>query len=144
MNRRLLDRGLLATIAAMAATAAGAALARAFGVDLEVQGGETIPVSGVAAVTGFFSIVGLVLAAVLDRWSGDPTTWFLRVSVGLTAVSLVPPLLAAAGPGTAVTLVVLHLVAAAVVIPTLTRALGHRRPAARVGPESASTEPVVR
>ena len=43
----------------MVATTLGAALARAAGVDFEVpEGGETIPVPGIAVVTGFFSVVG--------------------------------------------------------------------------------------
>ena len=41
----------------------------------------------------------------------------------LTAISLVPPVLAEADPATTAVLVGLHLVAAAVVIPTLTRSL---------------------
>jgi hypothetical protein len=41
----------------------------------------------------------------------------------LTAASLVPPFLAGADPATVATLVALHLVAAAVVIPALTRSL---------------------
>ena len=43
--------------------------------------------------------------------------------MALTAVSLVPPFLAAADATTAVTLVALHLLAAAVVIPAVARTL---------------------
>jgi hypothetical protein len=108
----------------MVATALGAALARAAGVDFEVpDGGEAIPVSGVAAVTGFFSVIGVVLAAALLRWSARPAERFVRTAVPLTAVSLVPPLLSGAGSGTTVTLIGLHLVAAAVVVPALARSL---------------------
>ena len=56
----LAGSGFMATLAAMAATTLGAALARAMGVDFEVpDGGETIPLPGVAVVTGFFSVLGI-------------------------------------------------------------------------------------
>ncbi|MEV1085146.1 DUF6069 family protein [Streptomyces sp. NPDC050211] len=52
----------------MAATTLAAALAQAVGVDCEVpEGGETIPLSGFAVVTGFFSVVGIVIAVALLR-----------------------------------------------------------------------------
>jgi hypothetical protein len=115
---------LLAVGGAVVATAAVTAVAKAAGVDLAVEGSdETIPVSGIAVVTGAFSLVGVVLAAGLHRWVGRPANLFARTTVGLTALSLVPPLLWAEGTATAVTLVVLHLVAASVVIPLLTRSL---------------------
>jgi hypothetical protein len=122
--RRLAGTGLLATLAAMAATTLVAALARAGGVDFEIpDGGETIPLSGIAVVTGFFSIVGVVIALALRRWSARPARRFLWTAVPLTALSFVPPLLAGANAATATALIGLHLVAAMVMIPTLTRSL---------------------
>ena len=44
-------------------------------------------------------------------------------AVSLTAVSLVPPFLSGANAGTTAALLGLHLVAATVMIPTLTRSL---------------------
>jgi hypothetical protein len=120
---RVVGTGLAATVAAMAATTLGALAARAVGVTFEVSGGETIPPSGVGVVTAFFSLVGVGIAAVLWRWSSRPADRFLRTTVTLTAVSLVPPFLACAAPATVVALVCLHLVAAAVMIPALTRSL---------------------
>jgi hypothetical protein len=118
----LVGAGLLATVAAMAATALAAALARAAGVDFEVSGtDETIPVSGVAFVTGVFSIVGIVIAVALLRWSARPAERFVWTAVSLTAISLVPPLLAGEDTATRGALVGLHLVAAEVMIPTLAR-----------------------
>lgn len=119
---RLARAGLLATLVAVVATALVAAVARAAGVDLVVDGGE-LPVSGIAFVTGVFSLVGVVLAAALLRWTGRPADLFVRIAVGLTALSLVPPLLWAEGAATTVTLIVLHLVAAAVMVPALSRSL---------------------
>ena len=122
--RRIGIIGLVATLAAMVATAVAAALARAVGVDFEVpEGGETIPVIGVAVVTGFFSLVGTVIAAALLRWSAGPAERFLWTAVTLTVVSLVPPVLSGANAATTISLVGLHLVAAAVMIPPLTRSL---------------------
>ena len=122
--RRIGVTGLVATLAAMVATAVAAALARAVGVDFEVpEGGETIPVTGVAVVTGFFSLVGTVIAAALLRWSARPAERFVWTAVSLTAVSLVPPFLSGANAATTAALLGLHLVAATVMIPTLTRSL---------------------
>lgn len=124
----LVREGLIAALTAMAATTLGAALARAVGVDFEMpDGGETIPVSGIAVVTGFFSLVGVVIAVGLRRWSARPAERFAWVAASLTAISLVPPVLSGADAATVAALLVLHLVAAAVMIPTLARAL--RRPA---------------
>src|SRR5919106_3319588 len=92
--------GFVATLAAMVATTLAAALAQAVGVDFEVgDGGETIPLSGFAVVTGFCSVVGIVMAAALLRWSARPAERFVRTAVSLTAISLVPPLLSEANPG---------------------------------------------
>lgn len=120
---RVVGTGVLASVVASAVAVAGAWLAREAGVTLEVTGGETIPVPAFASVTLVLSLVGVVVAAVLARWSAHPVRWWLRTTVALTALSLVPPLLAAADPATAVTLVALHLLAAAVVVPAVARAL---------------------
>ena len=122
--RGLAITGLLATLVAMVATAVVAAFARAVGVDFAVSNSdETIPVSGIAVVTGFFSIVGVVLAAALLRWSARPAEWFVRTAVTLAAISLVPPVLLGADAATATALVGLHVTAATVMIPTLARTL---------------------
>ncbi|MGX7674386.1 DUF6069 family protein [Plantactinospora sp. DSM 117369] len=125
--RRLAGTGLIATLAAMVATTLAAALAQAVGVDFEVpDGGETIPLSGFAVVTGFFSVVGIVIAAALLRWSAHPAKRFGWTAVSLTAISLVPPLLAGANTATTTALLGLHLVPATVMIPTLARSLRTR------------------
>ncbi|WP_329100335.1 DUF6069 family protein [Micromonospora sp. NBC_01699] len=122
--RRLAGTGLIATLAAMVATTLAAALARAVGVDFEVpDGGETIPLSGIAVVTGFFSVVGIVIAIVFLRRSARPAKRFGWTAVSLTAISLVPPLLTGANTATTTALLGLHLVPAAVMIPTLARSL---------------------
>ena len=98
--RGLAGTGLVATLVAVVATTLAAALARALGVDFEVpDGGQTIPLSGFAVVTGFFSVVGIVIAVALLRWSARPAERFVRTAVTLTAISLVPPLLSGADTG---------------------------------------------
>ncbi len=125
--RRLAGTGFIATLAAMVATTLAAALAQAVGVDFEVpDGGETIPLPGFAVVTGFFSVVGIVIAAALLRWSARPAERFVWTAVTLTALSLVPPLLSGADTATITALIGLHLVAAAVMIPALARSLRTR------------------
>ena len=125
--RGLAGTGFFATLAAMVATTLAAALAQAAGVDFEVpDGGETIPLSGFAAVTGFFSAVGVAIAVALRHWSARPAERFVWTAVSLTAISLVPPLLAGANTVTTTALLGLHLVPAAVMIPTLARSLRAR------------------
>jgi hypothetical protein len=122
--RGLAGTGLLATLTAVVATTAAAALARAAGVVFEVPDeGETIPLSGIAFVTGVFSVIGVVLAAALLRWTAHPDKGFVWTTVSLTAISLVPPFLSGASTATTIALVGLHLVAAAVMIPALARSL---------------------
>ena len=122
--RRLAVTGTLATLAAMTATTLAAALAQAAGIDFEVpEGGETIPLPGFASVTGIFSVVGMLIAAALLRWSARPAELFVKTTVSLTGISLIPPLLSGASTATTATLMGLHLVAASVMIPALTRSL---------------------
>jgi hypothetical protein len=125
--RGLAITGMKAALVAIVATTLAAALAKGVGVDFEVSdGGEAIPLSGIAVVTGFFSVVGIVIAVALLRWSARPAERFVWTAVSLTAVSLVPPFLVEANPATTASLIGLHLVAAAVMIPTLARSLRTR------------------
>ncbi len=125
--RGLAGTGFVATVAATVVTVLAAALAQAAGVDFEVpEGGETIPLSGFAVVTAFFSVAGIVLAAGLRRWSARPAERFVQTAVALTAISLVPPLLSGADTAATIALLGLHLVAAAVMIPSLAWSLRFR------------------
>ncbi|MEU8122910.1 DUF6069 family protein [Spirillospora sp. NPDC049024] len=138
--RRLAVTGLVATLAAMVATTLAAALAQAAGVDFEFPaGGESIPLPGFAVVTGFFSVVGIVIAAGLLRWSARPAERFVWTAVPLTAISLVPPFLSGADTTTITALLGLHLVAATVMIPTLARSL--RSAGAAERPRDVRTRP---
>ena len=121
---RVAVRGLIATVVAAAATTLCAAVAKAAGVKFEIPaGGEAIPTAGFATVTCAFSLVGVALALGLACWSDRPARRFVQVTVPLTAISLVAPLVVGANAATALTLIALHLVAATVMVPALARAL---------------------
>jgi hypothetical protein len=121
--RSLIGTGLAATAAAAVATMAVAAAGNAAGVSLDIAG-EPIPVTGFGVLTTVFSVVGIVLALVLRRTAADPRRAFVRTTVVLTALSLVPDVIADAAPQTKVLLMLTHLVAAAIVIPAVARRLG--------------------
>ena len=126
--RRVVATGLGVTVAAAATTALGGALAKAVGVTFEVpDGGESIPVPGIAVMSVACSLLGVVFALGLRRWSTRPAARFVQLTVSLTAVSLAAPVLSGADPATIGSLVALHLVAAAVMIPALTWSLSFSR-----------------
>ncbi len=102
----------------MAVAAAG----QAAGISLDV-GGAPIPVPGFATLTAFFSVIGLVLAVVLARLARHPRSTFVRTTVVLTVLSLVPDVIVDAAPATKALLMLTHLVAAAIVIPAVARRL---------------------
>lgn len=110
--------GLKAGAIAAVATSAVAAGAQALDVPIEVAG-EAIPLVGFAQLTLFFTVVGVLIAKGLVRWTQHPQAAFVRTTVALTALSLVPDLTANATTATKVTLMLTHLVAAAIVIPRL-------------------------
>ncbi|MGH3380607.1 MAG: DUF6069 family protein, partial [Actinoallomurus sp.] len=88
-----------------------------------VVGGAPVPVSGFATLTVVFSVVGLALALVLARSVRRPRTAFVRITLVLTALSLVPDVLADASAATKALLMLAHVVAAAIVIPAIARRL---------------------
>ncbi|MFI5889197.1 DUF6069 family protein [Actinoplanes sp. NPDC051513] len=114
--------GVVALVTASVATVSVAAVGHAAGVSLDVDGAP-IPILGFGTLTALFSVVGLVLAAVLGRTVRHARRAFVRTTVVLTALSLVPDLLVAAGPATRALLMLTHLVAAAIVIPAVARRL---------------------
>ncbi|MGY1763955.1 DUF6069 family protein [Geodermatophilus sp. SYSU D00779] len=119
--------GLAATTVAALATTTVAAAGSAAGISLDVSGAP-IPVSGFAVLTAVFSLVGVVLAAALARRARRPRSTFVRTTVVLTALSLVPDVVADATIDTRVLLMVTPLVAAAIVVPAVARRLPtHRR-----------------
>ncbi|GAA1256903.1 hypothetical protein GCM10009609_20000 [Pseudonocardia aurantiaca] len=118
----LITGGLTAAVVAAAVTATVAAAGEFAGISLAV-GGTPIPMSGFAVLTVICSVVGLALALVLARSARRPRTAFVRTTIVLTALSLVPDVLADASAATKVLLMLTHVVAAAIVIPAIARRL---------------------
>lgn len=118
----LAKAGLAAVAVASCATTTIAAAGSAAGISLDVAG-QPIPVLGFGTLTAIFSVVGLVLAAILARTVRHPRSAFVRTTLVLTALSLVPDLIADAGWATRALLMLTHLVAAAIVIPAVARSL---------------------
>lgn len=119
----LVRSGAVAAVAAAAATTAVAAVAHAAGVSLETAPGEAIPLLGFAQLTLFFTAVGVVIARTIGRRARHPYTTFVKTTVALTALSIVPDLVLSADVATKLTLIATHLVAAAIVIPRLSHRL---------------------
>ncbi|MFG1883868.1 DUF6069 family protein [Micromonospora sp. NPDC049102] len=95
----LIGAGVVATVAASAATMAVAAAGRTAGISLDVSGAP-IPVAGFGVLTTAFSLVGVVLAALLSRFARRPRRAFVRTTVVLTVLSLVPDVIADADTAT--------------------------------------------
>jgi amino acid transporter len=114
--------GVAAAAVASAATMTIAAVGHAAGISLDM-GGAPIPVTGFGTLTAVFSLIGLVLAVVLARKAKNPRRTFVRTTVVLTVLSLVPDAIADAAPSTKALLMLTHLVAAAIVIPAVARRL---------------------
>jgi hypothetical protein len=111
--------GIAAAIVASFATTTLAAVASAAGVSFADNAGKSIPILGFAQLTLVFSLVGVGLAAVMARKARRPRAAFVRTAVALTVLSFVPDLTYGFDTGSVVTLIALHTVAAAIVVPTL-------------------------
>ena len=132
-NQRSVWRvGALATLEAAVATELFGALAHAAGVPMRVGGTngpnvQHIVFPAFAFCTVISGLIGTALAIVLVKRSSRPASMFLWTTVVITVASLLlPALIGGATPATRVVLVVLHLAAAAIIIPQVTRRLSHR------------------
>jgi hypothetical protein len=108
-----------AGVLAAAVTTAGAAGLRAAGVPLAAHG--DIPLAAFAQLTFIAAVIGGVLLAVLIRRSPAPRQRFVRITAGLTALSCVAPLAFADTAASKAALVILHIIAAAIIVPLLVR-----------------------
>lgn len=114
--------GLTAGVLAAAATTGLAVVAGIAGVSFEVEG-EAIPLAGYAQMTIIGAVLGVLLAKALRRWSRQPQRTFVRTCIALTALSLVPDLTTGFDAVSAVTLMALHVVAAAIIVSRIARQL---------------------
>ena len=119
--------GVAAAVMASVATTTLAAVASAAGVSFADRTGASIPIAGFAQLTLIFSLIGVGIAAVLTRKARRPRATFVRTAVALTALSFVPDLTFGFDAGSAATLITLHTVAAAIVVPTLAGRLARSR-----------------
>jgi hypothetical protein len=118
--------GLAAAIAAGAATTAVAAVARGLGATFETAPGEAIPLPGFAQFTIIFSVIGILIARSIGRRARRPRPMFTTVAVTLTVLSFVPDAAMPFDTASKLTLMLTHVVAAAIVIPVLASRLPQR------------------
>jgi amino acid transporter len=119
--------GVAAAVVASAATTSLAAVASAAGVSFADSTGAGIPLAAFAQLTLAFSLVGVGLAAIMTRKVRRPRRTFVRTAVVLTALSFVPDLTFGFDARSAATLITLHIVAAAIVVPALAGRLARTR-----------------
>ena len=127
-----LGTGILGSVAAIAV----ALVADAVDVPMLVAQSDTaettkVPASGYLMSVMLSTVVGVVLAYGLRRWAKRPARTFVVVSVTLTALSMGLPITThQATTATRLVLGLTHVVAAAVIVPSLARELAWRRSAA--------------
>lgn len=126
-RRPLWRHGVAAAVIAAVATTVLAAVASAAGVSFADATGASIPIAGFAELTLVFSLLGVGIAAVMARKARRPRPTFVRTAVALTALSFVPDLAFGFDAASAATLIALHAVAAAIVVPTLAGRLARTR-----------------
>ena len=119
--------GVAAAVVASVATTTLAALASAAGVSFADKTGASIPLAAFAQLTLLFSLLGAGMAAVLARKARRPRATFVRTAIALTGLSYLPDLTFGFDAGSAATLITLHTVAAAIVVPTLAGRLARSR-----------------
>jgi hypothetical protein len=115
--------GLVAAIVAAGTTTAIAAVTMAAGVTFETAPGEAIPIIGFAQLTFVFSSIGILIAWAIRRRAARPRQTFTTVAVVLTVLSVVPDITMPFATASKLTLILSHLVAAAIVVPVLARRL---------------------
>jgi hypothetical protein len=132
---RLLLVNLGATVAAGVAAEIWIGIVRAAGVELRVgdpfgdaSSVMALPTGACATSIAMCMVLGTALAVGLNWKARQPAHTYVVVTVALTLISLGGPLVAAGtSAGTKFTLIVAHLIAAAVIIPLVTRCLANRR-----------------
>lgn len=127
-DRTVARRGIVATVVAAALNAALVPIARA----LELAAGfEPIAYTPVVFLTVLSGIAATVVFGLVRRLSRDPARTYRRIAAGVLVVSFVPDLIllqaepAATVPGVLV-LLVMHVLAAVVLVGVLTRGLGSK------------------
>jgi hypothetical protein len=120
LSHPLLRTTLQTGVVAAVTTTALAAVAHAAGVPLAIDG-EQIPFLGFAQMTVLGAVLGGLIVAALNRWSGRARQRFQVVAATLTALSCIPSVVLPPDAATKLTLVATHLGAAAIIVPVLVR-----------------------
>jgi Family of unknown function (DUF6069) len=124
--RRVARDSVVGVVAGAAVLFAYGAAAVAIHGPMEVgDPGNTVPITAASFAIGvlFSSFFGVVIAVALARWAKRPARTFQRAAIALTVVSLYAPFTAQTDTATKYVLAVGHLVAAAVIVPLVVRAL---------------------
>jgi peptidoglycan/LPS O-acetylase OafA/YrhL len=117
-TRGLWITGVTAGIAASVANMGVVFAARGADVDLSVDG-ESIPLLGFAQLTLMGAVLGVLLAASIAKRARRPRHLFVTVTIALTALSLIPDVIADADSASKLVLGATHVLAAAVIVPAL-------------------------
>jgi uncharacterized protein DUF6069 len=113
----------LATLVAAVATEVVVALANAIGPDVVLQG-KAMPAGGCAIGVLMCMVPAVALLAALKRWAPRPARTWIRATVVLTALSVIPDLTVSGTPtGSRIALMTAHTVAAAIIVPAVARRL---------------------
>jgi hypothetical protein len=117
-RRSIWLHGIAAALVAAAVTTGAAAAASALGVSFEVEG-EAIPLLGFAELTIIFSVIGVGVAAIIARKAAHPRQTWIRTASALVLLSFLPDATFGFDLPSALTLMGLHVLAAAIVIPAV-------------------------
>ena len=118
---RVWTAGLASGAVAAVATSLTAVVAATLGEEIAI-GGERIPTSGFAMLTMIGAVLGIAIAK-LCRRVRRPRKAFVAVTATLTALSIIPDVIADATWTSRLLLAATHLIAAAIVVPALARRL---------------------
>jgi hypothetical protein len=111
------------TLAAAAATETLVALARAAGIQVAIQGTDLKP-GGCTIAVLMCMVAGVGVLAAVRRWAQSPARTWIRATLALTALSFLPDLTVPdTAASTRMVLMSAHIVAAAIIIPTVARRL---------------------
>jgi hypothetical protein len=129
--KKVLLVNLGATVAAGVVTEAWIAIARAAGVELWIgdpfgdpSSAMRLPTGACATSIAMCMVLGTVIAVLLNWKARRPASTYVVTATVLTFISLGAPLVSAgASVGTKVSLIVAHLLAAAVIVPLVARCL---------------------
>ena len=122
-RRPVWKHGVASAAVASVATTVLAVIASTAGISFADSTGASIPIAAFAQLTLVFSLVGVGIAAIMARKARRPRATFVRTAAALTVLSFVPDLTFGFDAGSAATLITLHTVAAAIVVPTLAKRL---------------------